>query len=117
MNNQKLFWSWQKIKMTTKTHKTIVSNLQIETVKKDIKNIHLGVYPPDGRVRVSVPFKTNDESLRLFLISKISWIRKQQKKFSQQERQTKREYVTEESFLITNSCFSCNVFLVPISRK
>jgi len=83
--------------MTTKTNKTIVSNLQIETVRKDIKNIHLGVYPPNGRVRVSVPLKTSDETLRLFLISKILWIRKQKEIFSKQERQTKPEFVTGES--------------------
>ena len=83
--NQKLFSRLQKNKMTTKTNKTIVSNLQIETVRKDIKNIHLGVYPPDGRVRVSVPLKTNDESLRLFLISKILWIRKQKEIFKTKE--------------------------------
>ena len=47
-----------------------IPNLQIETVRKDIKNIHLGVYPPDGRVRVSVPLATNDETLRIFLIKK-----------------------------------------------
>ncbi len=86
-----------------------ISNLQVESVRKDIKNIHLGVYPPDGRVRVSVPFTTNDEALRLFLISKISWIRKQQKKFSQQERETKREYVTGESYYLFGSKYQLNV--------
>ena len=95
--------------MTIETTKTHISNLQIETVRKDIKNIHLGVYPPEGRVRVSVPLKTNDESLRLFLISKISWIRKQQKKFSQQERQTKREYVTGESHYFFGRKYQLNV--------
>ena len=48
------------------------SNLQIEIVRKDIKNIHLGVYPPDGRVRVSVPLAISDETLRIFLITKSS---------------------------------------------
>jgi len=65
-NKLKLFWRLQKNKMNTKTTKTVLSNLQIETVRKNIKNIHLGVYPPDGRVRVSVPLKTNEEALRLF---------------------------------------------------
>lgn len=74
-----------------------ISNLQIEAVRKDIKNIHLGVYPPDGRVRVSVPLSTNDDSLRIFLISKSAWIKKQKVRFSKQERQTKREYVSGES--------------------
>ena len=76
------------------------SNLQIEAVRKDIKNIHLGVYPPDGRVRVSVPLATSDETLRIFLITKSSWIKKQKEIFSKQERQTKREYVSGESHYI-----------------
>ena len=74
-----------------------IANLQIEAVRKDIKNIHLGVYPPDGRVRVSVPLSTKDDNLRIFLISKSSWIKKQQARFSKQERQSKREYVSGES--------------------
>lgn len=95
--------------MTTETTKTIVSNLQIETVRKDIKNIHLGVYPPDGRIRVSIPLKINDEALRLFLISKTSWIKKQHQKFSRQERQTKREYVTGESHYFFGRRYQLNV--------
>ena len=74
-----------------------VSNLQVESVRKDIKNIHLGVYPPDGRVRVSVPLSTSDDALRIFLISKSAWIKKQKARFTKQERQTKREYVSGES--------------------
>ena len=74
-----------------------ISNLEIEVIKKNIKNIHLGVYPPNGEIRVSAPLKVNDETLRIFLISKLSWIHKQIKKFSNQERQTKREYVSGES--------------------
>ena len=83
--------------MATRISKTTVSNLQVETIRKDIKNIHLGVYPPNGRVRISVPTKTSDETLRLFIISKIPWIRKQKQRFANQERQTKREFVTGES--------------------
>ena len=109
IRKQKLFSRLQKNKMTTKTNKTIVSNLQIETVRKDIKNIHLGVYPPDGRVRVSLPLKINDETLRLFIISKKSWIKKQQKKFLQQERQTKREYVSGETHYFFGRRYQLNV--------
>jgi len=108
-NKLKLFWRLQKNKMNTKTTKTVLSNLQIETVRKDIKNIHLGVYPPDGRVRVSIPLKTNDEALRLFLISKISWIKKQQRQFSQQQRQTKRGYVAGESHYFFGRRYQLNV--------
>src|SRR5436309_3014281 len=83
--------------MTTKPVKMCVYNLMIDTVKKDIKNMHLGVYPPSGRVRVAAPLETGDETIRLFVISKMHWIKKQQQKFLEQERQTKREYVSGES--------------------
>ena len=74
-----------------------ISNLEIKTLKKDIKNIHLGVYPPEGRIRIAAPSHVDDEALRLLAISKLSWIKKQQKKFENQERQTKREYINGES--------------------
>jgi len=52
----------------------------VDTIKKDIKNIHLGVYPPSGEIRVSAPLKTTDETIRLFVLSKTSWIKKTTKK-------------------------------------
>lgn len=74
-----------------------IANLDIDVIRKDIKHIHLAVYPPMGRIRVAVPFRVSDEALRLFAISKISWIRKHQKKFLTQDRQSPREYITGES--------------------
>ena len=75
------FSKLQKNKMNTKFKKIRVSNLMVNAIKKDIKNIHLGVYPPDGRIRISAPLKTNDETIRLLILSKASWIKKQQVKF------------------------------------
>ena len=74
-----------------------IANLNIDVIRKDIKNIHLAVYPPMGRVRVAVPLRVTDEALRLFAISKISWIKKNQRKFLSQDRQSPREYITGES--------------------
>ncbi len=74
-----------------------ISNYQIEMIRKDIKNIHLGVYPPNGRIRISVPVRTSDDAMRLFIISRIPWIKKQREKFAKQERQTKRLFVSGES--------------------
>lgn len=82
-----------------------ISGIQIEKIRKDIKNIHLSVHPPNGRVRVSVPLSTSDETLRIFLITKSAWIKKQIKKFSGQERQTKREYVSGESHYLFGKRF------------
>ena len=86
-----------------------VSNLTIETIRKDIKNIHLGVYPPNGRIRMTFPIKTKEEVIRLFVISKIPWIKKQQKFFAKQERQTPRKYVTGETHYIFGKAYRLNV--------
>ena len=77
--------------------KITVENIDIELVRKRIKNIHLTVYPPDGRVRLAVPQHMNDEAARNFALSKLTWITKQRKKYTTQERQTIREFVTGES--------------------
>jgi predicted metal-dependent hydrolase len=74
-----------------------VADLDVEIIQKDIKNIHLAVYPPTGRVRLAAPIDVNDETLRLFVLSKLPWIRKQQRKFLIQNRQTPRQYVNRES--------------------
>jgi predicted metal-dependent hydrolase len=74
-----------------------IGDLRVEVVRKDIKNLHVGVYPPQGRIRVAVPLRLNKETVRLALISRLGWIRRQQKHFAQQERQSKREMVAGES--------------------
>ena len=75
----------------------ITSNLSIDVVRKDIKNMHLAVYPPTGRVRIAAPLRVNDEAVKLFAISKISWIRKHQRNFEAQDRQAPRQYKERES--------------------
>ena len=69
----------------------------MEVVRKDIKNLHLGVYPPAGRVRVAVPLRMDDEAVRLAVIGKLGWIRRQQAHFTAQPRQSAREMVSGES--------------------
>lgn len=66
-------------------------------VRKDIKNLHLGVYPPHGRVRVAAPLVVNDEAVRLAVIDKLGWIKRQRSKFAEQPRQSQREMVNGES--------------------
>ena len=95
--------------MNTKKSKIKIYDLEIDTVKKDIKNTHLGVYPPNGRVRIAAPLKTTDEALKLLVTEKIPWIKKQQSKFSNQERQTKREYVSGESHYFLGNRYRLNV--------
>jgi len=83
--------------MTTEVFTLEVSGLTVDVVRKDIKNLHVGVYPPNGRVRVAAPRRLDDEAIRLAVISRLGWIRRQQKGFEQQVRQSQREMVTGES--------------------
>lgn len=75
----------------------IISGLRIQVVRKNIKNLHLAVLPPDGQVRFAVPHHVSDENIRLAVIAKLAWIRRQQATFNQQARQTEREMVDGES--------------------
>ena len=83
--------------MSIKQHYIEVRGLAIEVVHKDIRNLHVGVYPPSGRVRVAAPLRINDEAVRLAVISRLAWIRRQRHHFTSQERQSQREFVTGES--------------------
>ncbi|MEM9998975.1 MAG: SprT family zinc-dependent metalloprotease [Bacteroidota bacterium] len=74
-----------------------VSGLAVEVVRKDIQNLHLAVYPPDGRVRIAVPRHVDDDAARLAVVDKLRWIRRQQADFARQPRQSRREVVTGES--------------------
>ena len=83
--------------MNIKEEQIQVLDLTIDVVKKDIKNMHLAVYPPTGRIRIASPKDLNDEAIRLFAISKIRWIKKHQKNFYEQLRESPREYINGES--------------------
>ncbi|MBF0159758.1 MAG: M48 family metallopeptidase [Magnetococcales bacterium] len=83
--------------MAIETHHITVSGLDVEVVRKNIKNLHLAVYPPHGRVRVAVPLVVTDEAVRMAVIEKLAWIRRQQTRFQQQPRQSHREMVHAES--------------------
>lgn len=72
---------------------------EIETLvtRKAVKNIHLSVYPPEGKVKMTVPRFMGDEAIRNSLIMRLGWIRKQQEKFRNQARQSRREMVNGET--------------------
>ena len=74
-----------------------LGDIPVEVVLKDIKNVHLSVNPPAGRVRISAPRNTSLDTLRVFALSKLGWIRQQQAKLREQERETPRDYVDRES--------------------
>ena len=83
--------------MTIDQRHITVRGISVEIVRKDIKHLHLGVYPPSGRVRVASPSRLDDDAVRLTVISRLGWIRRQQAEFAQQDRQSQREFVTGES--------------------
>lgn len=77
-----------------------LGNITVDVVFKDIKNVHLSVYPPVGKVRIAAPSRMNLDTVRLFAISKLAWIKQQQRKLREQERETPREYLDLESHYV-----------------
>ncbi len=75
----------------------IIQEIPITITWKEIKNVHLSVIPPKGNVRISAPLKMKRENIRAFAISKLDWIRKNQLKFKNQNREPNREYIEKES--------------------
>lgn len=77
-----------------------VGGIPVDVVFKNIKNVHLSVHPPTGRVRISAPAHMKIATIRVFAVAKLDWIKKQQKRFQGQERETPREYVDRESHYV-----------------
>ena len=74
-----------------------LGDLAVDVVLKDIKNVHLSVHPPAGRVRIAAPKRMKLDTIRVFALAKLGWIRQQQKRLREQERETPREYLERES--------------------
>ena len=77
-----------------------IGDLSVEVTQKDIKNLHLSVHPPSGRVTIAAPRHLSASAIRAFAIGKLSWIRQQQRKLLALERETPREYLERESHYI-----------------
>ena len=88
----------------------IVAGIPIELIQKDIKNLHLAVYPPDGKVRLAAPQSVNLKTLELYVASKISWIKKQQRKFAGIVRPSSRNYVQRESHYFLGKRYLLRVY-------
>lgn len=80
--------------------KVTIEDIEVEIIKKDIKNLHLYVLPPKGEVRVSAPKRLREEEIRTFISNKISWIKKQQLKLINKPRQPRNEYVSGETIYL-----------------
>jgi predicted metal-dependent hydrolase len=74
-----------------------LGDIAVDVVQKGIKNIHLSVHPPTGKVRIAAPLHMDVDTIRVFAISKLGWIKKQQEKLRHQEREAPREYLDRES--------------------
>jgi predicted metal-dependent hydrolase len=77
-----------------------LGDIGVDVVRKDIKNVHLSVHPPTGRVRIAAPERMSLDTVRVFAIAKLPWIKKQQRKLREQERETPREYIDRESHYV-----------------
>jgi predicted metal-dependent hydrolase len=77
-----------------------VGEIDVDVVRKNIKNVHLSVHPPEGRVRIAAPERMTLETVRVFAISKLLWIRQQQQKLREQVRETPREFLDRESHYV-----------------
>jgi len=95
--------------VTTERHSIEVRGMTVDVVRKDIKNLHVAVYPPKGRVRVAVPLRLDDEAVRVAVISRLGWIRRQRKGFEQQDRQSEREMITGESHYVQGRRYRLDV--------
>jgi hypothetical protein len=83
--------------MTIEPRRLTIAGQSVEIVRKDIKNLHRGVYPPHGRVRVAATLAASDEAVRLVVFGKLGWIKRQKARFHTQPRQSRREMVRGES--------------------
>lgn len=78
----------------------LLGGMSIEVLRKDIRNVHLSVHPPAGRVRIVAPRHSSDDAIRAFAIGKLGWIRRQQARLQEQERETPREFLDRESHYV-----------------
>lgn len=95
--------------MNTSKTQIAINGQDVEVVRKDIKNLHLAVYPPLGRIRVAAPLRVSNDAVRLAVISRLGWIKRQQRKFKAQERESAREYVSGESHYFLGHRYRLNV--------
>jgi predicted metal-dependent hydrolase len=94
-----------------------LGDIKVDVVFKDIKNVHLSVHPPNGRVRIAAPMRMSPDTVRVFAISKLSWIRQQQEKILAQERETPREYLDRESHYLWGKRYLLDVAMEDARPK
>jgi predicted metal-dependent hydrolase len=100
--------------MASSSYATLtVSGIKVELVRKEIKNLHIGVYPPDGRVRIAVPQHIDNEAARLAIVNKLPWLKRQIAAFNKQQRLSDPEAVTGESWYLFGQRYRLRVTTRP----
>lgn len=94
-----------------------ISGIKVEVNKKAVKNIHLSVLPPDGKVRVSAPLNTTDEAIRLAVIERLGWIKRQVRSFQSQSRQTERKFVSGETHYYQGRAYRLQVQIIAVNQS
>ena len=93
----------------------VISGIPIDIHKKNIKNMHLQIKPPNGQVVISAPLSMDDKAIEVYARTNLGWIKKQIEKFQQQPRSAKRQYVSGETMYIWGKQYYLS--FVPDSRK
>jgi len=96
--------------------KIVVENIDIQVEKKHIKNMYMRIVRPDGKVKITAPFLISDEQIRIFAVSKISWIKKRRKILEEKNRKTERHYVTGETFPLLGKPYTLSVRHGPVNK-
>ena len=86
-----------------------VAGLGVDVVYKDIKNLHISVYPPIGRVRVAAPRRTDEDTIRLAIVQRLPWIKRQREQLLNAQRQTKREMLSGETHYVWGQRYRLDV--------
>lgn len=94
-----------------------IGDIPVDVVLKDIKNVHLSVYPPTGRIRISAPLNSNLDTLRIYAISKLPWIKRNQVKLKNQARETHREYLERESHYVWGKRYLLKIVNVETAAR
>lgn len=99
--------------MNTASAYLTVSGIDVDVVYKHIKNLHIAVYPPLGRVRVAAPERFDDDTIRLAVVQRLPWIKKQREQLRSATRQSEREMVTGESHYVWGQRYRLKVVNEP----
>lgn len=92
-----------------------IGNITLDLQRKEIKNLHISVLPPEGKVRVSAPLKLSDTAIRMAVVKRLAWIREQQADFAAQPRQSEREMCTGETHYLWGRGYRLDVVQAPVS--